>query len=571
MNKQITRIVSLAVVSSLIFNTGCSQIRDKSYMAVADRNAASIVHQAAVDNKKLQQVNKRQAPKAVIASLMPENILSRQVMQHSKRKYNIVANNVAVKEFFLGLVDGTKFNVAIHPNINGNVSLNIKNVTMSEVLDVLQQMYNYDYKITGNNIQVLPAILTTKSFEINYLDLQRMGQSDIRVDAGNESSDNNSNNSNNTNNSSSNNNSNSSNSSNNNTSIKSKVITTSKTDFWTNIEKNIAMIIGGGSGRQVTVNPLSGLAVVTAMPKELHMVATFINKAEAALIRQVILETKIIEIELSDAFQAGIDWSWNTGNSVFTQVGAQALAVTKIPNITGLATNKVFTIDNEFGDSFKPVLEMLSTQGNVKVLSSPRISTTNNQKALIKIGEDKSFVTDISSTTTTSVGGSTTAPTVTSKNFFSGISLDITPQISANNDVILHVHPTISSVTSSNDEIMLAGQKQTVPTVINTVRESDSIVRAKNGQVVVIGGLMEETTLKVITGVPILKNLPGIGVLFRNTRETIKKKELVILLKPTVVEDGSWLAELSNTANRIKRNNDYFNNNVTGGSGFIGY
>jgi MSHA biogenesis protein MshL len=178
---------------------------------------------------------------------------------------------------------------------------------------------------------------------------------------------------------------------------------------------------------------------------------------------------------------------------------------------------------------------LLETQGSVQVLSSPRISTVNNQKALIKVGQDEFFVTEISNDTTTSSGGTTTNPEVELTPFFSGISLDVTPQISENEDIILHIHPSISEVEDQSKVIAVGDQVFQLPLALSTIRETDSVVYARSGQVVVLGGLMQNRSADSNSGTPLLGKLPVLGHLFAQQRNQTVKSELVILLRPVIM------------------------------------
>jgi MSHA biogenesis protein MshL len=281
------------------------------------------------------------------------------------------------------------------------------------------------------------------------------------------------------------------------------------------------------------------------------------------MVRQVILEAKILEVELSDTYQAGINWGAlatpGDDSITFGQIGGGALlgdaGASDIAGQTGdldpaapdpvngtltSAFGGMFTIAANAGD-FQAFIELLRTQGDVQVLSSPRVSTVNNQKAVIKVGNEEFFVTDISTTTVTGAGATTSTPDITLTPFFSGIALDVTPQISDHGDVVLHIRPAVTEVVDRRKEIVVAGFDQSLPLAFSTVRETDSIVRAKSGQIIVIGGLMQESTEQRQASVPVLGDIPALGRLFRHTREVTSKTELVILLRPVVVEsDAVW-------------------------------
>ncbi len=206
------------------------------------------------------------------------------------------------------------------------------------------------------------------------------------------------------------------------------------------------------------------------------------------------------------------------------------------------------------GANFAALLSFLETQGDVQVLSSPRIATINNQKAVLKVGTDEFFVTGVSSSTTASTGATTTIPEVRLQPFFSGISLDVTPQIDKDDNIILHMHPTISQVSTVNKAVNLGGTSGTLnlPLASSNVSETDSIVRTRDGRVIAIGGLMTESSTSSKSKIPGLGDLKGIGAAFRQKGSATSKTELVILLKSTVVQgQDSWNDDMLASQSRI--------------------
>ena len=221
--------------------------------------------------------------------------------------------------------------------------------------------------------------------------------------------------------------------------------------------------------------------------------------------------------------------------------GADMVGGSAVGSLIGLA----FQTSN-----FAALLDFLESQGNVHVLSSPRIATLNNQKAVLKVGTDEFFVTNITNTTTTGVATTSTAPSVTLQPFFSGIALDVTPRIDQNGEIILHVHPSVTKVEGKDKNLPGAGANGapgTVSLAFSTTSETDSIVRARDGQIVAIGGLMSQATFDDQSGLP---GLPK--VVFGQTNTRSEKRELVILLKPTVVEgDKSWADDITRSRDRF--------------------
>jgi len=225
-----------------------------------------------------------------------------------------------------------------------------------------------------------------------------------------------------------------------------------------------------------------------------------------------------------------------------------SLASTALSALTGQSfTTSSTNTGSIFGlalqtNNFAALITLLESQGTVHVLSNPRISTLNNQKAVLKVGTDDFFVTNVSTTTTSGGTSNTTTPNVTLEPFFSGVVLDVTPQIDADGNVILHVHPAVTQVTTVSQTINLGiGGTLVLPLASSATQETDSVVRGTDGHIVAIGGLMKLSTTSGRSDVPGVSDVPLLGSLFRNTDQTTAKSELVILIKPTIVkDDASW-------------------------------
>ncbi|MGF1758526.1 pilus (MSHA type) biogenesis protein MshL [Photobacterium sagamiensis] len=490
-------------------------------------------------------------PSAVNADLMPSlegnDFMSSTALE---KRFRVSARNVDARAFFGSLVKGTPFNMVIHPDVQGRISLTLRDVTLDEVLDVVSDMYGYNTSRKGNIIQIFPATLRTEVIPVDYLQLQRDGKSLTSITTGSITSNDSGSSNSNSSSTDSNSNSNSDNgSSSTATTGGSRIETTSKSNFWPQLEKAVQAMIGSGEGRSIVVSPQASLISVRAFPNELREVKAFLEVSQKRLKRQVVLEAKIMEVTLSDGYQQGINWSNITKSLGGTDIifgrpttnPIQALpGGGAISSLLGGQTNITISDGN-----FEAVLSFLETQGDLNVLSSPRVTAANNQKAVIKVGGDEYFVTAVNSGEVNSDGG-TAAPEVELTPFFSGISLDVTPQIDNEGGVLLHVHPTVVDVVDETKEIDLgtAFGVYKLPLAKSSIRESDSVIHARSGDVVVIGGLMKSAVNDQVSKVPLLGDIPGLGYLFRNVNKVHIKTELVILIKPTVVGDQTWQKEI---------------------------
>ena len=517
-------------------------------------------------------------------AMVPPLQLDQPIAAKPEPRFNLAVNNAPVAQVLNALVTGTPYSMLFPPELSGTVSLNLKSTTVREALDTLREVYGYDYRMQGNRIYVQPNSIQTRIFKINYLANRRQGMSDMRVTGSSPTSSSPST----TGGASSvagsapggttggqpqrNNDS-------------ARVQTTSDYDFWKDLNSALNSIVGSQDGRNVIVNAGSGVVLVKASPVELRSVDEYLRATQLVVERQVMLEAKIIEVSLNDSYQTGINWSkfggLLGGNVAFGSLAPGATlsgGATLGGSATGVAsgtivnanpgTNGSLTSSSAgrgfFGlafqsQNFAALLSFLEGQGDVQVLSSPRIATTNNQKAVLKVGTDDYFVTNISGSNTTSSTTtgtpSPTLPNITLQPFFSGIALDVTPQIDDEGNIILHVHPSVSVVEEKTKTLELGDLGGTVrlPLASSSINETDSIVRVQDGSIVAIGGLMSQEQNTNRYGLPGISGLPGVGALFGQKSVSNKKRELVILMRSTVIRDeNSWRNASSEAQERVQ-------------------
>ncbi len=568
------------LVATMAVAAGCSQL-EKQHPNVTRDSINKELDQAASERKAV-------SPDAVSRALLPPLVVEmpRADVQKPETRFDLSVNNAPAAQVFMAIVSGTPFSMVLHPDVKGEISVNLKDVSVTESLNTLRDLYGFDYTVQGNRIVVLPAALQTRIFQVNYLQAQRRGRTETRVSSGSITDG-----------------SSSPGSpapgavpvpvtgptggTGTRATESSRVTTSSDSDFWGDVQKSLIAILGGGAGRNVVVNAQSGVIVVRAMPTELRSVDQFLKSMQLIVERQVVLEAKIIEVSLSDGYQAGVNWAaFRDGNTRFsTGVLAPGAVLQRNGNISaptargpdgsvlgnssivggftgavasglGLGTGAAGGV---FGlalqtQNFAALLSFLETQGGVNVLSSPRVATINNQKAVLKVGTDEFFVTNVSTTSSTSGTNTTVTPTITVAPFFSGIALDVTPQIDGENNIILHIHPSVSNVTEQRKLIDLGSLGSfTLPLASSDVNETDTVVRVQDGNIVAIGGLMRQRSVSDRSQVPGVGNVPGFGNLFRQRDVSNTKSELVILLKPTIIHnDRSWQQDLEQTRDRIR-------------------
>lgn len=498
-------------------------------------------------------------------------------------RFDLAVTNAPAAQVFQAIVSGSRYSMLLPPSISGSVSVNLKEVTVAEALEVMRELYGFEYRIEGTRVFVQSASLQTRVFQIAYPSGRRNGRTETRLvsgsitstlnsqpggggggggggaggDSGPEGS---------------------------------QVTTIHEVDFWREIDTALKAIVGNADGRQTVLSPHSGVLVVRAFPRDMREVEGFLRSSRIAIERQVMLEAKIVEVSLKDGYESGINWAafdragqhvMSTGSdigrinvpgglgraagiptgSLTTTVDASSTPASVVSTTLGqlLASPMTSGASGALGlaftsNSFVSLLAFLETQGSVQVLSSPRVAATNNQKAVLRVGSDDFFITNISTSTTTTAAGSVTTPTINTQAFFSGISLDVTPQIDENGYVTLHIRPVVSNVTERSRIVNLGTLGNfTLPLASSSVNEADTVVRVRDGVTVAIGGLMTQAQSDDDSRVPVAGDVPLLGNLFKRTNRVLQKRELVFLLRPTVIKgDDQWHADVSQAQQRMR-------------------
>jgi len=511
-------------------------------------------------------------PPEVLRELLPPADLSlaKLAPKTVEPRFDLNVIGLPVAQVFEALARDTRYSIVLDPELKAAVTVSLKDVTLVEALETLREIYGFEYRVQGSRIYVQQPVLQTRVFQINYPVTSRTGRSDVRVTsgsitqgagspgaptAGNASP---------------------SQGASNGTPASqesSRITTLTHNDLWGEIEASLKLLLAADAahpdGRQLIVSPQSGVIVVRAMPGELRQVEQYLRAMQINVEREVMLESKIIEVTLTDTNQSGVNWSaFHAGTGARGSAGLITPGASLSPSgnlVDALlgATPGVSIATPASGasplfglafqtSSFAALMEFLQTQGDVQVLSSPRIAALNNQMAVLKVGTDDFFVTGITTNISSSAsvnGSAVITPTITVQPFFSGVALDVTPQIDDDGNIILHVHPSVSSVAERSKVVNLGTLgNYTLPLASSTVSETDTLVRVRDGSIVAIGGLMNASRSDSRTGVPGASDLPWLGQLFRSNQHSQTKQELVILIKPTVVHSQTQLDALREDA-----------------------
>lgn len=545
MNKHQTLKKSLIILLTILLLCGCQTNPFKPHHGeTAGNQIVSDLKYDVEHNKELLDYKKSILARSVYKQLLPPLTLQRSpYIKHDYFDVNV--QNYPANAFFKKLISHSHYNAILASNVKGYISLQLNQVTLPEILQALQDNYGYIYQIKDYGIKIEHSELQTKTFRVNYIDMQRTGLSNTTVvgsgeltgggsapaDEGMDEDDTTT----------------AGGYEKPSTSIDSRI----HTDFWGTLKKNLLFMVGNSEGKGVIINPQAGIVIVRAYPKMLEQVSEYLDALQSIMSREVIIEAKVLQIRLNKDFQAGVDWTLLGANQDSDQNFTDDRHLNPFSHI--------FSLSMHSGNDFKMTLHLLSDQGNVQVLSNPRISTLNNQKAVIKVGEDEYFITNVKSTTLDSgLGSGENTQDVSLTPFFSGIALDVTPEISGNDNITLHIHPVISTVRESTIKYKINDKEQSIPSAASEIKESDSVVRAKNGQIVVIGGLMQNETSEYMANTPFLGKMPFFGALFRRNDQIAQKTELVILLKPMVVNNQSWESALKEARNRFSQSNKGF-------------
>ncbi len=474
-----------------------------------------------------------------------------------EKLFSFFARDASIQDVLLAFSRESDLNIVIDPEVSGKVTIDLKRVTLREALDAILFPLGWTYRIDGRFIQITRPQMETRLFTLNYISTKRTGKREIYASTGGGMQTG--------------------------TLVGqqgavstggartgfSDLVSTDEMDIWVEIQRGLETIIFGsaderekaadkekatlarvdGKGKKLVINKSTGVIWVTDYPANLNKVASYLETMEGSSQRQVTIQAKIMEVILSNEYKAGINWkvieglprsinlSWGLTDKAGTTGypgGTTSTTSGTTGTTAGTATPGAFKI-NPFGGTLaigalgtevalSDIVQAISEQGDVKILSNPTISTLNNQKAIIRVGDqDVFFITGAIATQ------NTVTQTIQPMTIDIGIILDVTPQIAEDGTIIMNIHP---SITEKTGEKVTPDGKTTFPLL--SVRETDTTVRVRDSQTIIIAGLMAEKKEQAAIGVPLLKSIPLLGHLFRYKTENKKNSELVIMITPTL-------------------------------------
>jgi len=441
--------------------------------------------------------------------------------------FTVVATDLPASELLFALARDARLNLDVDPSIDGRVSINAIDQTLPQILQRISRQIALRYYLDGPNLVVEKDKPFSRIYRIDYLNMSRSTTSSIGIETALAAADEGS-----TGNSA------------------TTVTNDSENNFWESLEANLNLLASpeGVSGIVIT-NRESGIISIRTTSAAHEDIQRFVDQVTRSARQQVLIEVTVVEVTLNDDFQAGVDWAriangdgWSIGQQVLSGTTTLGTLPTITPPTIGVGSVAQASYLNTNSErTITGAIKALDTFGEVSVMSSPKIVAMNNQTSILKVADNIVYF-EIEATSNTT-GGTTAVITqtfnTTALTVPEGFVMNVTPFITADNEVILNIRPTITKVLRfiQDPNPALAGIESGVPEV--QVREMESVLRVSSGNTAVIGGLMTDSADTSDSGIPGLHDAKGIGLAFGTKTRSYKKTELVIFLRPRVLENAS--------------------------------
>jgi MSHA biogenesis protein MshL len=449
----------------------------------------------------------KEAPKLVKPVDIPSPVLpqvekeKKIEIEGPKELFSFSLREADLKDVLRGIAKQANYNVVVEPDVKGTSTVDLKNVTLPKALEYILEPLNYGYKLEDRTIYVSRPKVETRVFQFNYVTFIKKGKSLVKGSSGTDRSGEQA------------------------TGI--TLETGTENDVWKGVEDSLKTLLSAEG--KLTFNKQAALIAVTDYPKNLKNIAGFLQSVESSVQRQIMIEARIIEVQLNDKNQEGVNWSFiegKIGSLIFNFEQQLQIIDPRAAVQSGLQSVKLF-VGGPHLDIQKSFIDLLKTQGTLNYLSNPKVSTLNNQRAVIKVATDDAV---FESTTTPSAIGQPTVST-TIKYITIGLVLDVVPHVDDKGNITMNIHPMLTERTGEDAVDRQTGNR--VP--ILAVREVDTTVRVREGEMVVIGGLIREFKRNQYAATPGLSGVPLLGWAFRSKVDEVQRSELVIFLTPKVV------------------------------------
>ncbi len=512
-----------------------------------------------------------QAPGAIPPPVQIAPVLPAPQPVSPPETYSVVVNGVSAQDLLFALARDAKLNIDIHPGISGNVTLNAVDQTLPQLLERISRQISMRYELNGANLLVLPDTPFLRAYKVDFVSASRnvkmQSQASTQFGGGGAAAG--------------------AAGGSGGTGSTATIDVAASSQLWETLVQNILDILGEAPGAAATAKPAAGAATggagatgssavignresgviyVRASSRQHEKVQEFLDSVLANVRRQVLIEATVAEVQLSNEYQRGIDWqrlrtgALTTGRAAFG-TGQSGVEFNQISAGTpaNISTNAFVLGGAVVSQNLNVAIKLLESFGDVRVLSSPKISVLNNQTALLRVTRDIVYFTITPSTQPITITGSgtgsvqasfTTTPNVAAEGFM----MSVLPQISEADTVVLNVRPTIRRKV---DDATDPNPALTTPNLIPVfeTRELDSMLRIQSGQTAVLGGLMQDSVESVEDTIPGLNRIPFFGKLFAQQRKVTRKTELVIFLRATVIRDASVDGDFARFRNLLPTEN----------------
>ncbi len=448
--------------------------------------------------------------------------------------FTVVVNDLPATELLFALARDARLNLDIDPAIEGNVSINAIDQTLPQILKRISRQVSLHYYIDGPNMVVEQDLPFMRIYRVDYLNIIRNTESDVSISTQIAS----------TGTSVGEGGGGGSNSS-------TDIANSSSHDLWKSLEENITSLISSdGEDGIVIINRESGTLSVKATASAHESVQEFIDTVMSSVRKQVLIEATVVEVTLNDDFQAGVDWSRlaNANGWSFEQSLLPAELLDGGQVVEGTYTH------NNDERNISGAIKALDAFGDVSVMSSPKIMAINNQTSILKVVDNRVyFTTEVEEKEGSENSAARTTYTSTIHTVPVGFVMNVTPYITNNDEVMLNIRPTISRILDFVEDPIsgvITGAVNKVPEI--QVREMESVLRVANGDTAIIGGLMQDSVNESSAGIPGLHDIEGAGLLFGTKERRKEKTELVIFLRPRIIESASLNSDLSDFKKYLK-------------------